>query len=69
MVNGFTGKKRLIKLVYVINYLIFFIEIQPTEMKEEDVEFRKEFIIKMMPRLEWDALTKALNMVWMIAYG
>lgn len=37
--------------------------IQATEMKEVEVDFNPEFITRMIPRLEWDALVKALEMV------
>ncbi|XP_077965819.1 multifunctional methyltransferase subunit TRM112-like protein [Styela clava] len=37
--------------------------IEATEVKEEEVEFNPEFVVRMIPRIEWTALLKAVEML------
>lgn len=40
-----------------------FVCLQATEVKVNEVEFNPEFVVKMIPKLEWSALVQAAEEV------
>jgi hypothetical protein len=43
--------------------------VQATELKTEEVEFNGDFISRMLPRLNWKALTEMLPTVSTVLFG